>query len=395
MTIAIYIESYISGGMDTVIVNKIKNWPTKTRFIIFYNKDYEEVKLILIKELKKFKVTFVNINIFSTEKIYKSLDSKWLVFLTRISSVVLRYLFFILNLLKIIKIFKKYNINHIFIHNGGYPGALSTVPCAVGFYMVTKKKSNYVIHSLPYKISFVNFIYEYLSDRLVSYFCKIIFVSKFSCKLMNLRRYINFQSKIILNGAEIKNFKIKRKNLLTTNFFFSGRICEEKGILFILKNFENLYLNKKIKFKLFICGKISKNIFKQFKFYIDASPIKDKIIYLGFVNNERIQYQLSKVDYLILPSLNIENLSMSAIEAFSVGTPIIASNLESIRELVGSNKCNLLFKSGSDLDFKKKILKIINESSKLRLIKRKKVKFFFLNKFSAKNMSKEYFKLTY
>ena len=105
---------------------------------------------------------------------------------------------------------------------------------------------------------------------------------------MNLRRYINFQSKIILNGAEIKNFKIKRKNLLTTNFFFSGRICEEKGILFILKNFENLYLNKKIKFKLFICGKISKNIFKQFKFYIDASPIKDRIIYLGFVNGQLI-----------------------------------------------------------------------------------------------------------
>ena len=45
---------------------------------------------------------------------------------------------------------------------------------------------------------------------------------------------------------------------------------------------------------------------------------------------------------------------MSAIEAFSVGVPIIASDVGAIRELSGDNNFNLLFKPGSDSDFQKK-----------------------------------------
>ena len=84
---------------------------------------------------------------------------------------------------------------------------------------------------------------------------------------------------------------------------------------------------------------------------------------------------------------------MSAIEAFSVGVPLIASNVGSIKELTGSNNLNSLFKSGSDLDFKKKIIKILRESRKLRLKKRHGVKKNFLSKFTAKKMAKKYFKL--
>ena len=38
-------------------------------------------------------------------------------------------------------------------------------------------------------------------------------------------------------GSKLENLKRKRKNSNITNFFFSGRICKEKGILFILRNF--------------------------------------------------------------------------------------------------------------------------------------------------------------
>jgi len=393
MTIAIYIENYECGGLDTVILNKIKNWPNNDKFIIFYNQDYKQINDILKNELNNRRVDFVNINIFSLEKIYSKLTTNQTKIFIRVAGVFLRYYFFILNFFKILCVLKKYKITELFIHNGGYPGGLSTVPCALAFYVATKKKSKYIIHSLPSKISLFNFVYEYTSDKLISYFCKIIFVSKFSCKLMNLRRFANFQSTIILNGSEIKNLKIKKKNSVVTNFFFSGRICKEKGILFILKNFESLWAKEKIKFKLTICGKISKEIFKEFKFYLNLSKIKNKINYLGFINNKKIKYQLNEADYLILPSLNIENLSMSAIEAFSVGVPIIASNVGSIKELTGSNNLNSLFKSGSDLDFKKNIMKILRESRKLRLKKRHGVKEIFLSKFTAKKMTKKYFKL--
>ena len=395
MTIAIYIENYECGGLDTVIVNKIKYWPKNDRFIIFYNQDYKQIENILKNGLKNYKVDFVRINIHSLDKIYSKLRTPKLKNFIRILSVVTRYYFFILNFVKILSVFKKYKIAELFIHNGGYPGALSTVPCVLAFYLLNKKKAKYVIHSLPSKISFFNFIYEFISDKLISNFSKIIFVSKFSCKLMNLRRYTNSKSKIILNGSKLENLKRKRKNSNITNFFFSGRICKEKGILFILRNFENLYINHKIKFKLIICGKVSKEIYKKFKFYIKLSSIRKRINYLGFIKNNKIKQELIKADYLILASLNIENLSMSAIEAFSVGVPIIASDVGAIRELSGDNNFNLLFKPGSDSDFQKKIIKIIRESHKLRFNKSRNVKKFFLSKFKAEKMASQYFKLAY
>jgi len=393
MTIAIYIENYECGGLDTVILNKIKYWPKNDRFVIFYNQDYKQIKYILKNELKKYKTDFIKINIFSLEKIYSRFKSFQVKFFIRILSVVIRYYFFIFNFIKILNLLKKYKITKLFIHNGGYPGGLSTVPCVLAFYVLTKKKSKYIIHSLPSKISFFNFIYEYISDKLISNFSKIIFVSKFSCELMNLRRYTNCQSTIILNGSDVKNLTKKKKSKIT-NFFFSGRICRQKGILFILKNLEYLYINQKIQFKLTLCGIVSKEISNEFNYYTHLSPIKNKINYLGFISNNKIKHELNKADYLILPSLNIENLSMSAIESFSVGVPIIASDIGAIKELTGNNDLNSLFTPGSDAEFKKIIIKIIGEDPQLRLNKARKVKKIFLSKFTAKKMSKEYFKLT-
>ena len=95
MTIAIYIENYECGGLDAVIVNKIKNWPKNDKFIIFYNKDYKQINDILKNELINYKVDFVNINIFSLEKIYSRLRADQTKIFIRIAGVFIRYYFFI------------------------------------------------------------------------------------------------------------------------------------------------------------------------------------------------------------------------------------------------------------------------------------------------------------
>ena len=143
MTIAIYIENYVCGGLDSVILNKIKNWPNNDKFIIFYNQDYKQINDILKNELNNRRVDFVNINIFSLEKIYSRLRTNQTKIFIRIAGVFLRYFFFILNFYRILCVLKKYKITELFIHNGGYPGGLSTVPCALAFYIATKKKSKY------------------------------------------------------------------------------------------------------------------------------------------------------------------------------------------------------------------------------------------------------------
>jgi glycosyltransferase involved in cell wall biosynthesis len=389
MVIGIYIESYETGGVDSVILNKIKYWPKNDKFIIFYNKEYREINKILKPELKD-KVKFIKLNILTIESICHRFKLNNIKIFIRLLGMMAKYFFFIINFLNAIKILNENKIENLFIHNGGYPGGLSTIPFALAFYLKKKKKSKYIIHSLPLKISYLNFFYEYLSDKLLSNFTELIFVSKFSSALMFSRRFLNCKHKIIFNGSRIPDFKIKIKKNSITTFIYVGRINKEKGILFILKNFEELLKNKIDKFNIILCGKISNEVLIQMKYFLKNSLLKNKIKYYGFIKNKFVQKKISNADYLILPSIQIENLSMSVIESFSVGVPVIASNVGAIKEICGKNNANILFNPESNNDFRKKIIKIINEDIKKRVYKKKIINNIFLKKFTALEMSKKY-----
>jgi glycosyltransferase involved in cell wall biosynthesis len=109
---------------------------------------------------------------------------------------------------------------------------------------------------------------------------------------------------------------------------------------------------------------------------------------IGYI--DIVEKNICNADYLFLPSIQIENLSMSVIESFSVGVPVIASNVGAIKEICGKNNVNILFNPESVNDFRKKIIKIINEDIKKRAYKKKIVNNIFLKKFTALKMSKKY-----
>jgi glycosyltransferase involved in cell wall biosynthesis len=157
-----------------------------------------------------------------------------------------------------------------------------------------------------------------VDNKLLSNFTQLIFVSKFSSALMFARRYLNCEYKIIFNGSRIPDFKIKIKKNLITNFIYVGRINKEKGILFILKNFEELLKNKIDKFNIILCGKISNEVRIQMKYFLNKSLLKNKIKYYGFIKNKFVQKKISNADYLILPSIQIENLQTLLYQIHSV-----------------------------------------------------------------------------
>ena len=391
MAIGIYLESYETGGVDSVIANKIKYWPRKDEFIIFYNAEFKGIDKILKYELNN-KTKFIRLNIFTVESIIRRYKLHNIKIIIRFIGILAKYFLFIINFFIAIQVFNKHKIENLFIHNGGYPGGLSTIPFALAFYL-KKKKCLYIIHSIPMRISFINFFYEYLSDKLLSNFVQLIFVSKFSSKLMFIRRYVSCKYKIILNGSRIIKYKKNKIRNTITNFIYVGRINQEKGILFILKNFEELVKNKIKNFNIILYGEISEEVKTQMKYYLNNSLIKKNIKYHGFLKNKFVANKISNADYLILPSLNVENLSMSVIESFSVGVPVIASNVGAIKEICGNNNANVFFNPKSHNDFKKKITEIVNENKKNRFNKKKIVNNIFLDKFTATNMSKNYFSL--
>lgn len=132
------------------------------------------------------------------------------------------------------------------------------------------------------------------------------------------------------------------------NFFlFVGRLVEEKGIQTLLK------ATKLHNFKLTIIGDgpLSKMV-------EDAARQNENIRYLGFQDKPSTISHLKKCKALIFPSIWYEGLPLVILEAFSTGTPVIASKLGSMAEIVQNRINGMHFESGNEADLVDKIAEI-------------------------------------
>jgi len=74
---------------------------------------------------------------------------------------------------------------------------------------------------------------------------------------------------------------------------------------------------------------------------------------------------LSRIDVLVVPSIWYENTPFVILEALASGTPVIASNLGGLSELIEDGKNGFLFRAGDSDDLRDKIAAFIDDKSLL------------------------------
>jgi glycosyltransferase involved in cell wall biosynthesis len=138
------------------------------------------------------------------------------------------------------------------------------------------------------------------------------------------------------------------------NFFlFVGRLTPEKGIATLL-DAANLY-----RFKLVIIGD------GPMKKVVEAAVKRNSAItYLGLQPRHAVVNYLKRCKALLFPSIWYEGFPVTIVEAFSAGTPVIASNLGSMKEIIQNKVNGLHFKPGDALDLISKIV-FISENENL------------------------------
>ena len=211
--------------------------------------------------------------------------------------------------------------------------------------ILNASKNGVLLHLIP--LLFLNF---FPSKKIVLRF----FGSNFKTYLQSLPKPIQYLIKFLLAQADliffeekyqVKNLQslnnniqwfpnmrlipdtIKNDDLFEGKFVYLGHIREEKGINILLE--AKLRLGNAFDIKLFgpkinyTCPAHLEKVFNQ--------------IYMGAIAHDEVVPTLSKYDVLILPSFS-EGYPGVIIEAFSVGLPIIASDLPGIREMVEGYK---------------------------------------------------------
>lgn len=211
------------------------------------------------------------------------------------------------------------------------------------------KKSIVTIHGLEYEFcpkaySFWGRIYmRFVIKNSCRWAKKIIAVSENTKKdLVDFYKVSEGKIKVIYNGVDDKlqsvHFSGSRKNgeqNLKPYLLFVGRLEERKNILGIVEAFEILKEKYKIPHRLVLAGKPGIG-FSEIEDKIRNTKHKDNIILKGFVSDEGKYVLLRNADIFLFPSF-YEGFGLPILEAQSLGTPVVTSNISSMPEVADSS----------------------------------------------------------
>ncbi|MBU3200109.1 glycosyltransferase family 4 protein [Clostridium estertheticum] len=136
-----------------------------------------------------------------------------------------------------------------------------------------------------------------------------------------------------LDKLHCKNFLEKAYNLNNPFLLYVGGFSERKNVASAITAFSKVYKDLSENYNLVIVGDYRDSGQKLMKLTKELNMLSH-VIFAGFVPEEHLPLFYNSCDAIIYPSF-YEGFGLPPLEAMNCGTPVIASNLTSIPEVVG------------------------------------------------------------
>jgi glycosyltransferase involved in cell wall biosynthesis len=199
----------------------------------------------------------------------------------------------------------------------------------------------------------------------------VIGVSEYVVK--HTSKYLNFKDKykgVFYNLANLERFQptINPKTI-KGRIFFAGSICEKKGIRQLILAMEKV-IDEFPSAHLVIAGRdtIIKETGKSYLEFLKTSipdAHKEKIIFLGNVENNKLSKEIDKSEVCVYPS-HMEAMPLAWLEVLSMGKPFIGSKLGPGLEVVKDKQTGLLCNPHDIKDISDAIILILGNPSLAR-----------------------------
>jgi glycosyltransferase involved in cell wall biosynthesis len=121
----------------------------------------------------------------------------------------------------------------------------------------------------------------------------------------------------------------------TKYLLFVGRLEERKNICGIIEAFEILKEKYNLLHKLVLAGKFGYGE-ESIKYKLVSSKYKEDIILTGYVSDEEKFELMKEADVFLFPTF-YEGFGLPILEAQSVGTPVVTSDVSSMPEIAGDS----------------------------------------------------------
>ena len=192
-------------------------------------------------------------------------------------------------------------------------------------------------------------------------------------------------------GVDLKEFQKKKSNKkkgLLFRIIYTGTLSIRKGVLYLLKSFEELNLKNS---QLLMIG----NVDSEIKLKINKYRSNKKIVFKKSISQSKLSEQYSSSNVFITCSIE-EGLSMVQLQAMSCGLPIICTPNSGGDEIVDNGIDGFILPIRDIKELKKKILYLYNNQSicfEMGMRAQKKIKDSFSWETYGKNVISTYQKL--
>ena len=154
---------------------------------------------------------------------------------------------------------------------------------------------------------------------------------------------------------------------------YVGRLSKEKGVHTLLTAWKNL---RDIPLKIIGDGVLKPELEDIVSH--DGLPVE----FLGLRSQSDVFTYMGRAELIVVPSECYETFGMAIVEAYACGTPVIASRIGSLNEIVEEGVTGVKFDPGNPLDLAAKIQMLWDDSERRKSM-RETVRMTFENNFSA------------
>lgn len=103
---------------------------------------------------------------------------------------------------------------------------------------------------------------------------------------------------------------------------------------------------------------------------IDQHQLQKRVIFLGTVTDEEKSILMSSVDVFVQPNIHVdgdmEGFGLVVLEAAAYGTPVVAANIEGLKDAIHQNKNGLLVESGNVAAYQKVLMSLLKNTEETR-----------------------------
>ena len=202
-----------------------------------------------------------------------------------------------------------------------------------------------------------------------------------------VERYKTDRIKVIYNGVN------KSKNTIqcvkSDYITYCGRICCTKGVDILLSSFAKIIEDEKYKhYRLKIIG--TGDMLEDMKQYSNELHITQNVEFVGYIANNEARDIIAKAKAHIVPS-TYEPFATSALEAMEENTPVIASRVGGLQEMIKENETGILVEPSNVVELTVAIKKLLDDDNLCSLLQNQARD--FVKQFEWSNIAKQVYDL--